>query len=81
MKKRLIFIFGLKRNGNHAIINWIIKNLEKSKIKVGFINDVNEKAINDGDIDKIISENLVTILSYEEITKPEFEKNIKIIRI
>lgn len=74
MKKQLVYILGLKRNGNHAIINWIIKNLEKNKIQVGFINDVNEKVINDGDIDKIISDNLVTILSYEEISIHEFEK-------
>lgn len=70
----LIFVLGLKRNGNHPIIQWMIANLKKHNLKVGFVNDVNEKSLSFEYIENIINNNKVTVLSYEEISINQFNK-------
>lgn len=50
MKNKCGYFFSLKRSGNHAIILWLMKNLEGKKV---FFNNINnEKEINAFDVEK-----------------------------
>ncbi|MEK6919013.1 MAG: hypothetical protein AABW73_03155 [Nanoarchaeota archaeon] len=48
--RKLVHFFGLKRSGNHAITNWIIKNVEADNSGVSYFNNVIDPFSNDGKI-------------------------------
>lgn len=72
--KHIFHIFGLKRNGNHPIIYWLLENIKVFFPKTVFLNDINHKDVQDGKIDKMILENDIILISYEEIAVSDIDK-------
>lgn len=87
---KVIHFFGLKRSGNHAILNWLQKNSELKNIK--HFNNVYDLAENPPKIihpikikSNIDSNTNLLIISYEDVNLgdlqniPAFQANIKYI--
>ncbi len=74
--KLLVHFFGLKRNGNHAIINWVQEHAKLAYKRVSFINDINESRLSYNDLEDAIADNDFIIFSYEEIDVKDIDRVI-----